>query len=262
MKKIIFFYIFTLIIICCNAGISQEINFTIKVERKYEKILDKKNSKSSIKEMNEEIFLVCEINVCKIYENNKIMRSKKIEKKEIYKIRQLLKKLQKKSEKEIFFSTNTETVIQLNNKSFFINYIPIEEEEIFEILSYKNKMLINDEEIQKSIKFIYEIRNSYGSLWIVDCSDECRVLYYSEGNDNVKEWRLDLDISEIEKLKNELLDTIREEYRVDIKSDSYYEMSFDNGKLYNHIYEAKSYVEILKKLIKEDIKILEEKNIK
>lgn len=139
-KKVILIIIASFLCISC---MENGLNFELKIESELEEFYKEKISDVHSKKV--EILLKCQKNNCKIYENNKMVNNRDVNRYEIKKIKKLLNKIIKKSE-NIFIASNSITEINVNRKEYVTPYIFEEEIELFNLFSYKNKILISDEE--------------------------------------------------------------------------------------------------------------------
>ncbi|WP_304179520.1 hypothetical protein [Leptotrichia trevisanii] len=150
----------------------------------------------------------------------------------------------------------TNTYVEIERERFY--YIPIEIEEIFKILNYKNKIIITDEKYQNSKKFMYQGKTPDGSIWKLYCEFEsCEIIYYylfSDFSSELKKsWKFKMTNSEIENIKNILIDSLKIDGDKKVYSDVRSEMIFENGKTYYYQKANKKYYKILSQLLKQDI---------
>lgn len=148
---------------------------------------------------------------------------------EIEKIKKLLNKIIKKSE-NIFIASNSITKININGKEYVIPYIVEEEIELLNLFSYKNKILISDEEYHNSKRFLFRALNEFGSRWEIFCGEnKCKILYYPNNLDKAERiWEIKKLETEI--LQNKLMDAINNKYEETLWNGQNYELILDNGK--------------------------------
>lgn len=91
-KKIILIIIISFLCISC---MKDELNFELKIKSRYENFSEKESLDISTKKV--EILLKCKKNNCKIYENNKMVNNRDVNRYEIKKIKKLLNKIIKKA---------------------------------------------------------------------------------------------------------------------------------------------------------------------
>ena len=251
-KLILIMSIFVLSISCMGNG----LNFELKIESKCENFLEEESLDIDTRKV--EILLKCQDNNCKIYENNNMVNNRNVNKYEIKKIKKLLNKIIKKSE-NIFVASNSITEININRKEYAIPYIIEEEIELFNLFSYKNKILISDEKYHNSKRFLFRALNEFGSRWEIFCGEnKCKVLYYPNSlNKAEKVWEIKKLETEI--LQNRLMDAINNRYEETLWNGQNYELILDNGKKYYNKIEKGKFKKILNELIKDDYKNIEKK---
>ncbi|BBM35544.1 hypothetical protein [Pseudoleptotrichia goodfellowii] len=252
-KKIILIIITSFLCISC---MENELNFELKIKSRYENFSEEESSDIDTKK--NEILLSCRKDNCKIYENDKMVNNRNVNRYEIKKIKKLLNKIIKKSE-NIFIASNSITKININRKEYIIPYIIEEEIELLNIFSYKNKILISDEEYHNSKRFLFRALNEFGSQWEIFCGEnKCKILYYPNNLDKAERvWEIKKLETEI--LQNKLMDAINNKYEETLYNEQNYELILDNGKKYHNKIEKGKFKKILNELIQEDYKNIEKK---
>ncbi len=96
-KKVILIIIASFLCISC---MENGLNFELKIESELEEFYKEKISDVHSKKV--EILLKCQKNNCKIYENNKMVNNRDVNRYEIKKIKKLLNKIIKKKRKYIY----------------------------------------------------------------------------------------------------------------------------------------------------------------
>jgi hypothetical protein len=259
MKKIIL--ILSLILFYCSCSKSN-LKFELIVERNYE--IDIENvieDKVKEKYNSQKIILKCKVNNCKIYENNILVLDKILNEKEINRIKKLINGIKEKSkEKNPLLVTNTNSKLIFNKKNYEIPYITNDQEEIFNILLYKNKKLISDEKYNESNKFYYAYFNGTVGTWRIICELKlCKVFYNSSKRYllNQKEWEIELTKEERMEIEKKLINTAKKRHKIDVMTRTNYSLSFDNGKEYHYTISDGKFEKILDELIGTDHKLVE-----
>ena len=179
---------------------------------------------------------------------------------EIKKIKKLLRRIVKKS-KHTLFASNIITQISINREKYDISYITEEEVELFNLLGYKNKVLVSDEKYQNSKKFLFRALNEFGSRWEIFCGEnKCKILYYPNNLDKAERvWEIKKLETEI--LQNKLMDAINNKYEETLYNEQNYELILDNGKKYHNKIEKGKFKKILNELIQEDYNNIERRHL-
>ena len=263
MKKIILLILLSVLCISCDDN--RKMNFDVKVERNSELLLtmDGENNYNE-NYTTKQIFLSCRGNNCKIFEQNKLVYDKRLEDEEVREINRTITKMIKKYKEKPFIATNTITHLKVNEKSYEYSYVLEDEAKLFSILSYENMLLISDENYQISNKFTFSALNSYGSIWKIFCNtDKCEIFYYSNVMEMelTRSWNLKLSTLEIENLKKKLIDSSKNRYEKEIRSETNYRMAFENGKEYHYVVSNGQFEKILNGLIKGDYSEIEKEYI-
>lgn len=254
-KKVILIIIASFLCISC---MKNELNFELKIKSKYENFSEEESLDIDTKKV--EILLKCQKNNCKIYENNKMVNNRDVNRYEIKKIKKLLNKIIKKNE-NIFIASNSITEINVNRKEYVTPYIFEEEIELLNLFSYKNKILISDEEYHNSKRFLFRALNEFGSRWEIFCGEnKCKILYYPNNLDKAERiWEIKKLETEI--LQNKLMDAINNKYEETLWNGQNYELILDNGKKYHNKIEKGKFKKILNELIQEDYKNIERRHL-
>ena len=190
---------------------------------------------------------------------------KKLKKSEIQNLIKLINKIAKKSKKRPYVVTNTYSTLNINGEKYEFYYIPKEEEDIFKIMQYENKILVNDESIVMNRNFLFDALNEYGSFWKIICeSNLCRVIYYSnygKMDKPDKEWSIIVNENQKKEIEKELIAATKNRYKEEIRRETKYRMIFDDGKEYHYVVSDGQFEKILNDLIKSDYNEIEKEYI-
>ena len=202
---------------------------------------------------------------CKLYRNTTMILEKKLKKSEIQNLIKLINKIAKKSKKRPYVVTNTYSTLNINGEKYEFYYIPKEEEDIFKIMQYENKILVNDESIVMNRNFLFDALNEYGSFWKIICESKlCRVIYYSnygKMDKPDKEWSIIVNENQKKEIEKELIAATKNRYKEEIRSETKYRMIFDDGKEYHYVVSDGQFEKILNDLIKSDYNEIEKEYI-
>lgn len=259
-----YYWILLLSIILSLGCHSRGLNLKLEIERNYEIDINDISKESIFKGITKirkrNTLLECTDNTCKIYESNNKIIEKKISKNEEKLLKKMFTVLKSKKNRKHIATNTIVSFSDLNGHNIELQYIPIEIEKIFDIFSYKNKVIITDENFFKIEKFSYEILNNYGNIWKLYCeSQNCRIFYFSNNNNwnLTQEWNFNLSQSGVDDLKKNLIKLfIENKDEKEIKSDSRQEMIFDNGKIYYKTINS-DYKKIIKETFNIDIEKIE-----
>ena len=263
MNKIILLILLS--VLCISCADNRKMNFDIKIERSREQILTI-GAENNYNEnyTTKQISLSCRGNNCKIFEQNKLVYDKRLEDEEVREINKTITKIIKKYKEKPFIASNTITYLKVNGKSYEYSYILEDEVKLFSILSYENMLLISDENYQISKRFTFRALNNYGSIWEIFCNtDKCEIFYYSNAMkmELTRNWDLKLSTLEIENLKKKLIDSSKNRYGKEIRSETSYRMAFENGKEYHYVVSDGQFEKILNELIKGDYNEIEKEYV-
>ncbi len=262
-----YYFIMLLSIILSLSCYSKGLNLKLEIERNYEIDIGSISKESIFKGVKESkkrnISLECTDNICKIYESNNKIIEKKISKNEEKLLKKMFTVLKSKKNRKHIATNTIVSFSDLNGHNIELQYIPIEIEKIFDIFSYKNKVIITDENFFKTEKFSYEILNNYGNIWKLYCeSQNCRIFYFSNNNNwnLTQEWNFNLSQLEVDVLKKSLIKLfIEKKDEEEINSNSRQEIIFDNGKIYNKTINS-DYKKIIKETFNINIEKIENEN--
>ena len=214
--------------------------------------------------------LICKEDKCEITENRKKVMEKKVNNRERKKISDLIDKINKKKNKNYIrnvYTVSTTVVVSKERMPFF--YIPYEVEEIFNLLSYKNSVLVNDEteEAISTKKYSFEYAEEFKGkpvIWkLYYDNGKMKILHYKE-NQLLKSWEISLDNKKEENIKKRLFEILSDTPLPDrtmVKSN--HMIIMDNGKSYRKTdYANTEFKEMLKGILGKDYEDYIEKSEK